>query len=169
MKVYIEEQKFTQWYVWLVPFVGLFIWLYAFVMQVVLNQTIGTRPAANIEIILVGFLPISILILFNSIKLKTTVSKEELSVVLSPFCAKKIKISDVNEINLIKYNFVGFGCRFGTKYGVVYNINGDKGIFITTKQGERFLIGSQKIDSLKDHLSQLSIKYNDQIEQVNYK
>lgn len=163
MKVYVEEQKFTQWYVWLMPFVGLCIWLYAFVKQIVLNQTIGTRPVSDIEIILIGFLPISILILFNSIKLKTIISKEALSVVLSPFCSKYVKICDVNEIKIIKYNFVGFGCRLGTTYGVVYNINGNKGMYITTNQGERFLIGCQKINSLKEHLSLLSIKYDDQI------
>jgi hypothetical protein len=160
---FIEEQKFTQWYIWLFPMLGFAVWLYAFVMQVVLNQVIGTRPATNIEIILVGFLPISLLILFNYIKLKTIISNEALHVILTPFCSKKIKLIDIQDIKIIKYDFVGFGCRFGSKYGVVYIINGNLGLQIITKYGERFLVGSQKIDDIKNHLNLLSISYEDQI------
>lgn len=163
MKVFRETQKISQWYIWLVPICVFILWLTGFILQVVINKPIGSKPPSNIELTLIGFIPILIILLLLQIKLTTTINEKYLKVSLYPFCSQQVSLEDISKIEIIKYEILGFGCRLGTKYGTVYNIKGNKGIYVSTKLGERFLVGSQKINNLKDHLSYQSIKYDDQI------
>jgi hypothetical protein len=163
MKVFNEIQRISQWYIWIFPIFVFIYWLYAFIIQVVFKIDVGTKPVSNIEMIILGFIPIGILVLFHQIILTTTIDEKTLKISLFPFCSREIILDEISKIELVKYDFVGFGCRFGTKYGIVYNIKGNKGFYIKTKFDEYFLVGSQKIDELKSHLIGCSINYNDKI------
>ncbi|HMR88831.1 MAG TPA: hypothetical protein PKD51_11795 [Saprospiraceae bacterium] len=163
MKVFHELQKITQWYIWIVPICVFLIWLTAFTAQVFLDIEIGTKPATNMELTLIGILPTLILILLSQVRLTTVINSEIIKISLFPFCTQEIKLNDISNVDFIKYDFVGFGCRFGTKYGVVYNLKGNLGCHITTKQGKRFLLGTQKVEALKNHFNENKISYNFQI------
>ncbi len=160
MKVFKELQKITQWYIWIIPICVFLIWLTAFIAQVFFNIEIGTKPASNMELTLLGILPTMILILLSQIKLTTIINIEKIKISLFPFCTQEIKLNDILDVDILKYDFVGFGCRFGTKYGVVYNLKGNLGCYIKTKQGKHFLLGTQKVEALKNHFNENEISYN---------
>ena len=64
-------------------------------------------------------------------------------------------MKDIEEAELIKYGFVGYGIRLSIKYGSVYNVKGDKGLRITLKNGKKYLIGTQTPDNLKGVVKKL--------------
>lgn len=53
-------------------------------------------------------------------------------------------------MKVINYGFVGgWGIRLWTKYGTVYNVSGNKGLFIKLKNGKTMVIGTQKSQELE--------------------
>lgn len=44
------------------------------------------------------------------------------------------------------------GIRFGSKYGTAYNMKGNYGLAIKLKNGQKFLIGTQKVEELGQFL-----------------
>ncbi len=57
---------------------------------------------------------------------------------------------------IIDYGFVGgWGIRYGSKHGVVYNTSGRIGIAIKTRKGEKLVIGTKKQNKLKQVVNKL--------------
>lgn len=66
---------------------------------------------------------------------------------------KSVEWEDVKQAKVVDYGFVGgWGIRFGTEYGTVYNIKGKKGLAIELNNGKKFLIGTQKEEELNEVL-----------------
>ncbi|MGB0178253.1 MAG: hypothetical protein ACPF9D_13895, partial [Owenweeksia sp.] len=94
--------------------------------------------------------------LFLIMKLKTEIDEKSIRMIYIPFTRKTVKWDDVEEARVLKYGFIGgWGIRIWTSYGTVYNVKGNKGLAITLKNGERFLIGTQKEKELEQVLSNL--------------
>lgn len=157
MKQFVEIQKFDQWYIWVVPIFALGLWTFAFIKQIIFQIPVGDRPASDLEIMLIGLIPISIIALFRFIKLTTEIDGNLLSVCLFPFCSKKVSIASIESIEFLTYKFLGFGCRLGTEYGTVFNVKGNQGFQILTKNGDRFLVGTQKSDEIQALCAKLGI------------
>ena len=62
------------------------------------------------------------------------------------FFKKIISLNDIVEATAINYDFVGYGIRKTKKYGTVYNVKGKEGVAFKLKNGEKYLIGSQKAE-----------------------
>lgn len=157
MKQFVEIQKFDQWYIWVVPIFALGLWTFAFIKQIIFQIPVGDRPASDLEIMLIGLIPISIIALFRFIKLTTEIDSNLLSVCLFPFCSKSVSIRSIESIEFLTYKFVGYGCRLGTEYGTVLNVKGNQGFQILTKNGDRFLVGTQKSDEIQALCAKLGI------------
>lgn len=94
-----------------------------------------------------------------SMRLRTRIDTEGISVKFSPFINRQIHWSDVESVELLKYPFyVGKGFRLSYKYGRVYNTAGNKGLFLRLKNGEKMLIGTQKAEELQTLLQTLHQK-----------
>ena len=139
-----EVQKFTQWWLWLLlvglgilPVIGIY-------KQLILGETFGNKPMSDSGLIVFLLFVFSVLALFYIIKLKTEITKYELRFNFFPFYKKIVKWEDVKNAKIVRYGFVGYGIRFGSKYGTIYNIKGNKGLAIELKNGKKFLIGTQK-------------------------
>jgi hypothetical protein len=57
---------------------------------------------------------------------------------------------NLKSIKIVRYEFVGYGIRIGSKYGTVYNTKGDIGLAIETRSGQKFVIGTQKQEELQN-------------------
>ena len=136
-----EIQKFTQWWVWLIMG-GLFIIpLTSFLLT-------GAKKA------IVPFLIISGLnLFFYLITLNVKIDNKGIRLVYFPFVNKYKEWSEVKDVSVINYGFVGgWGIRFWTKYGTVYNVRGNKGLLVELNDGKTFVIGTQKEKELKEML-----------------
>jgi hypothetical protein len=146
--VFKEEQKFTQWWLWVIligigilPVIGIY-------KQLILGEKFGDKPMSNWGLILFSLLIFSLLALFRFMKLKTEINKYEIRMSYFPFTKKRIYWKDIKSAKVVNYGFVGYGIRFGSKFGTVYNMNGKKGLAIELQNGKKFVIGTQKENEL---------------------
>ncbi len=76
--------------------------------------------------------------------LKTEIDLNEIRFSFVPFVKKRIKWSEIKKAEVVNYGFVGWGIRLSFKYGIVYNIKGNRGLAIELRDGKRFVICTQK-------------------------
>lgn len=148
--LFIEKQKFTQWWLW-GGLIALFVAsLFAFYKQIIVHEPLGDNPAPNSLIytsLIIFFLLVA---LFYTIELRTNINKDFIQVQFFPFVKKDIKWHEIETVKVVNYGFVGgWGIRLWTKYGTVYNIKGKIGLAIELKNGKKLLIGTQKETELK--------------------
>ena len=64
--------------------------------------------------------------------------------------------TEIKSVKLLDYGFVGgWGIRFWTKYGTVYNIRGSKGLLLEFSDGKTIVVGTQKEEELKFFLKDI--------------
>ena len=145
-----EEQKFTQWWLWLIMICIGIIPIYGLYKQLILGEKFGDNPMSDSGLILFSILVFALIGLFSMMKLKTTIDETEIRMHFFPFVKKKINWSEVKKAEVVNYGFVGgWGIRLWTSYGTVYNVRGNKGLALELMNGKKLLIGTQKEDELK--------------------
>ena len=149
MVIYTENQKFTQMWIYLTQFsiIGFLIFILA--KQVSLEKSIEDNLIANITLIISLVLTIIVSILFYIIQLVTVIDEQGILIKFTPITIKKILWSDIINIEVIQYDFVGYGIRTNSKYNYIYNVKGNKGLLIDLKNGKKVLVGTQKEENLK--------------------
>jgi len=150
-----EEQKFRQWWIWMIISASLGFWVYSLIVPVLIGNT-SDRPASHIILILVGLLPLLLIYLFFSIKLITTVDSEGVHYRFAPWQRKNKTIgpNDIQEYRIRKYRplieYGGWGVRTGNKkYGKAYNVSGNIGLQFIIKNNKKLLLGTQRAESFK--------------------
>lgn len=145
-----EEQKFTQWWLWLIlisigvlPIIGIY-------KQLLLGEKFGDKPMSDIGLVCFAIFVLALLAFFRLMKLKTEIDKNEIKMSFFPFVKKKVSWEEIKQIKVVKYDFVGYGIRFGSEFGTVYNTKGNKGLAIELKNGKKFVIGTQKETEMKE-------------------
>ncbi len=123
-----EKQKFTQWWVWTLLFLTLFV----------LDK--------NTYTVLIGGV---IILFFYLLELRIKVTEEALYYQFFPLHLKpfSIKKKEIEKIESLKYrplgDYGGWGIRYGFK-GKCYNVKGNLGVKVFLKNGSYILFGSQK-------------------------
>lgn len=153
-----EEQRFTQWWLWLlligiglIPIIGIY-------NQIILGKEFGDNPMSNLGLIIFSIFTLLFIALFRIIKLKTEISTTELKFKLFPFVSKNLNWKDIASVNIVDYGFLGgWGIRMWTSFGTVYNINGKIGLAVELKNGSKFLIGTQKENELKIVIKEINL------------
>lgn len=149
-----EEQKFTQWWLWLILIgIGIFpvIGIYK---QLILGEKFGNKPMSDLELILFSVSIFGLITLFGLMRLRTEIDQKEIRMSYTPFTKRNVEWKDIESVKIVNYGFVGWGIRLWTKYGTVYNTKGNKGLAIELKNGEKFLIGTQKEAELEKLIKQ---------------
>ena len=146
-----EEQKFTQWWFWLI-FIGVaLIPVYGIYRQIILGEVFGNKPMSDTGLIVFAIISFGFLVLFWLFKLKTAIDEKEIRINFFPLASKTVEWKEVKSAQVINYGFVGgWGIRLFTKYGTVYNTRGNKGLALELKNGKKFLVGTQKMEELSE-------------------
>ena len=153
MQIFEETQGFNQWWIWLLLIGVACIPFYGVVQQVILGNPIGNRPISNTGMIIFAVSMAAFLLFFFLLKLNTTIDQQGIKMSFFPLTKKEISWDQIETTEVINYGFVGgWGIRYFTKYGTVYNTKGNMGLLITLKEGEQFVIGTQRPDELKSFL-----------------
>ena len=144
-----EQQKFTQWWIWLL-LIGLgAIAVYGIIQQFLFGIDFGDKPMSNIGLIIFTLFVFGFIYFNWYMTLITEITNEGIKVRFVPFVKKEIKWNELKSAKIINYGFVGYGIRLGSKYGTVYNMNGNKGLAVELNNGKKFVIGTQKELELK--------------------
>ena len=70
--------------------------------------------------------------------------------------SKTIPWKEIKSVKLFDYGFGGgWGVRFWTKHGTVYNIKGSKGLLLEFLDGKTIVVGTQKEEELKFFLKDI--------------
>ncbi len=152
---FYEEQKFIQWWLWLLiittfatPFI---IGIFAYYNDQEAFEAIST-PA----IIGTSIFTIVIITFFLILKLTTKIDSKKISITFFPFVNKTIDWREVKSAQVLNYGFVGgWGIRLFTKYGTVYNVRGNKGLALFLENGKKFVIGTQKETELRAFIEKI--------------
>ncbi len=140
-----EEQKFRQWWIWLIMASIGVIPVFGMYKQFILREPFGNNPMSDLGLIIFALFMFAFIGLFLAMKLKTTIDETGIQMRFVPFVKKKAAWSEIKKAEVINYGFVGgWGIRLWTKYGTVYNVKGNKGLAIELLNGKKFLIGTQK-------------------------
>ena len=153
-----EEQKFNQWWLWLIlipmgvlPLIGIY-------KQLILEEKLGDNPMSDINLLIFSIIMFSLVGLFLIMKLKTSIDKNGINMHFFPFIKKSVDWQQIKNVKVVNYGFVGgWGIRLWTKYGTVYNVKGDKGLEIVLKSGKKFLIGTQKETELSTIIEKMMV------------
>lgn len=157
---FTETQKFRQWWLWL-----LLPGVLACVMVGPLVSYLGDSNISAGDVIAAlasGIVPLGVLFLFIYLKLDTNMDEAGVNARFSIFSrrGKYFAWADVEQAYIRKYKpiaeYGGWGLRSGSrKTGDAYNVSGDMGLQLILKNGNRFLIGTQKADELQMLLDDL--------------
>ena len=153
-----EEQKFNQWWLWLIlilmgvlPIIGIY-------KQLILEEKLGDNPMSDISLLIFSIIMFSLVGLFLIMKLKTSIDKNGINMHFFPFIKKSVDWQQIKNVKVVNYGFVGgWGIRLWTKYGTVYNVKGDKGLEIVLKSGKKFIIGTQKETELSTIIEKMIV------------
>ncbi len=150
MKYHFEEiQKFNQWWLWAILIGVLLVSLIGAYKQVLLQQQFGSLPLSYIGLAIFALFQLGMLIFFRMLRLDTKIDKKSIRIQFWPFRQREIEWSKIAYAKVINYGFVGgWGIRYGTKYGTVYNVRGKMGLRIELFSGKKLCIGTQKPEEL---------------------
>ena len=153
--LFYEKQRFNQWWLWAIIIIGLLIGSYSFYNQFV-------EGLISMKIILLYILfELGILLLFITLRLETTITKDEVQVLFFPFHLKKrtYPFSSIKKMEVITYSpiadYGGWGVRISFN-GKAFNVRGDKGLKLYFDDRKPLLIGTQKPEELQKCLEQLN-------------
>ena len=168
--LFSEEQRYNQWWMWLImastalsvviPFsVGIY-------SQLVLNKPFGDQPMSNDGLVATGISSVFILavvyLMMIKSRLKTKITREGLFIAFPPLLRKwkQIVPEEIKHYEIRTYRakreYGGRGMRRGRrKYGAAYSISGNIGLQLYFKNGKKLLIGTQKKQALEYAMKKL--------------
>ena len=153
-----EKQRFTQWWIFLIPLFLLALLIYISIQQLVFDQPIGNNPVGNSNLWIIWLFVILLISLLVSIELTTIINKNGIHIRMRPFVNKHIAWEDLEEVHIRQYKplkeYGGYGIRFGKK-GTAYNVKGTMGLQLVLKNGKRILVGTQKASELESLLKRM--------------
>ena len=160
MKVFIEKQRFNQWWLYLILIVPIFTLVLPLILKT--DKILASNHLSDILI------PLLILLLvyffFFSIHLKTRIDEKGIHYQFFPFNLK-LKLIPWNELEQSycrNYNplteYGGWGYRINFRNSKALNIRGNQGIQLIFKNGNKLLIGTQKPEEVKRILETYNTK-----------
>jgi len=156
-----EVQRFRTWWVWLAVIALNILFVYAFIQQVILGIPFGTKPATDLMLILIGSLPLALLFLLLSVKLRTRITNTGIYYRFYPFQFKETGIEwhELKDAYLRPYHsfheYGGWGIRTGSaKTGNAVNTSASSstGLQLQFNDGKLLLIGTAKPAEIKQIL-----------------
>jgi hypothetical protein len=165
-----EEQKFSQWWIWLILLAAFAIsvgpvW-YGLFNQVTTGQPWGDNPSSNGVLALIAslttLLMVGIILLFKTMRLQVEISENEVRFRYPPLVRKwrNIDRTEIERYEVGKYRPVaeygGWGIRRKfRKYGKAFSVSGNIGLKLFLKNGKIILLGTQRPQALSYAMEKL--------------
>jgi hypothetical protein len=149
-----EEQRFTQWWVWVIILAGVAPAWYIWWKHLLMRRTSGADAVAD-WVVWLAWLGVGVVlpVLFASMRLITQVRHDGVYIRFVPIHWRWVKIEPehIKGIRARTYNplleYGGWGIRYGVR-GKAYTISGNQGVELEFANGRTLLIGSQRAEEL---------------------
>lgn len=153
--LYEENQRFKQWWLWLLLLVMHGLFLSGVYQQIIRKIPFGDKPMSNTGLILTECLLLLVTLVILNIKLDTQIKNDGIYFRLFPFQFSFIYVSWelLDKCYVRKYSpikeFGGWGLRysFGGN-GKAYNISGNQGLQLELTNKKKILIGTQNPEEI---------------------
>jgi len=152
--LFVEQQRFTQWWLWVVVGGIAALEWWGFVQQIILRRPFGDNPAPDSVMLVITMLfGIGLPWLMLSCRLVTVVRPDALYVRFVPFHLRPRAISyaEIKGCQAVRYSplldYGGWGIRMG-RGGMAYNVSGNLGVRLQLASGRHLLIGSRDPSAL---------------------
>jgi hypothetical protein len=147
-----EEQRFRQWWVWLLVLGVAALQWWGFVQQILLTRPWGDNPAPDWMLWLFWALfGIGLPVFFLILRLTVEVTTEHVLIGYRPLTKRTVPLAEIVEVEARTYRpireYGGYGLR-GTSRNAAFTVSGDQGVALTLSDGRRILIGSQRAAEL---------------------
>ena len=146
---FLEQQRFRQWWLWLIVLVPPISLVWPIYQQFVMNPLASNGLGSDYVLILVTFIfGLGFPVFIYNTGLDTEVRENGVCIRFRPFHRKWVVFGFdyIHAAHAITYSplkdYGGWGIRFGRK-GKAYNVSGNKGVMLSLKDGKNILIGSQ--------------------------
>jgi hypothetical protein len=168
--LFYEEQRFTQWWLWVILLVAFFAVIgpfsYGIYLQEVLDKPFGDKPMSTGGLLVFGIFSTLIMIFvfwfIRRTKLITKITTEAIFVRYPPVINKweKMEPKDIALFKIRTYKayreFGGHGMKKrNKKYGQSYTVSGNIGLQLVFKNGKKLLIGTQKKNAIEFAVNKL--------------
>lgn len=150
-----EEQRFKQWWIWLLVLgLAAFSW-WGFIQQIILGQPYGSNPGPDwmiwLVLVLVG---IGFPALFLTMRLIVTVRGDQITIRYKPFTTRRIGFEEIESCEARTYKpikeYAGWGIKGWSVERMSYSVSGKDGVELTLRDGNRVMIGSRKAQQLAE-------------------
>jgi hypothetical protein len=166
MKVFKEEQRFTQ--LWIIVLLAISVIV---PVIIIINQYLKEKNSfSTLELVLVISLTILLPLVIFLFKLYTRIDESGIHYRFFPFHFKLKTIAwhEISKVYVRKYDAIseygGWGLKGGFFWrkskGIAINVSGDIGIQLELKNGKKILIGTQ----LENQVKQVLNHYNSKLE-----
>ncbi|MBL0105501.1 MAG: hypothetical protein IPP51_17980 [Bacteroidetes bacterium] len=157
--LYKEEQRYTQWWIWLIILAVNAIIVYGCIMQVLGGKQFGDNPMSNVGLIMFMLLFLAFSFFISRFRLQTNVKSDGVYVRFFPFQYKykfyaweTITKSHVRSYSAFR-EFGGWGVRYGFfGKGRAFTLKGNKGWQLEFADKGKLLIGTQRPEDLTSFL-----------------
>ncbi len=158
--MFTESQSFKKWWQLVIVTIPHGIFLYGIYQQVILNVPFGDNPMPNAGLFIAESIMIILTYFLLILRLETSITEEGIMIRFYPIHRKfrlykwdRIEKAFVREFNPIT-EYGGWGFRTSMKgNGKAWTTSGNKGLQIITKDGNMFLVSTQKPEELDAVLS----------------
>ncbi|MEM6771386.1 MAG: hypothetical protein AAF597_12460, partial [Bacteroidota bacterium] len=160
---YIERQKFNQWWLWLLLFVTLGFTFFPLVQAVLAG-------AFSASLLVGPAVVAAVMIFIATLELRTTITQDGIEVKFWPIITKRIFRSEIEGAAVRKYSplgdYGGWGYRISLN-GTAINMQGNQGMLLALKDGQKLMIGTQQPEALAKFMKQyLAAEEGDDLEQL---
>jgi len=157
--IFREEQRFTQWWIFLIiAAVSALMW-WMFIQQIVFDKPFGNNPGPDWLVwLLLALVGIALPYMMVTMRLRTLVYPGHIEIRFSFFHKRRIPIDSIISFEACKYRpileYGGWGIRVRPKRGVAYSMSGNEGVKLKLSSGKPVLIGSQEPKKLARAIEQ---------------
>lgn len=151
--IYREEQRFNQWWLWLLIYGLVALMWWGFFQQIILGQPWGTNPGPDWLVWLLWLLlGVGLPALFHIMKLVVEVRPNQVDIHYRPFINRSIAILEIDHLKARTYKpiqeYGGWGIKGWSKQRIAYNTSGNRGVELTLHDGRTVMLGSQQPEEL---------------------
>jgi len=157
--LFAEQQKFSQWWIWLLLIALNVFLIFGIYKQVILHESFGDRPTGHNGLFAAYGLVLLVTILFYSLKLQTIIKEDGIYVRFYPvhITYRKYSWDKLTKTYIRKYSpiaeYGGWGFRGGiSKSACAFNVSGNQGLQLAFSDRQNLLIGTNKPEEMKEVL-----------------